>query len=425
MIPPAMTDTEATAPKQISRIRRITPVIAIIASTLGVAFYKYDESAKPRLLLGPMVQMPAANALAIVWTAHSGRPAGWARLTLPDGKEIEQQINPGGVRYEAEFAELRHGVTYEYEIFNEGLFGRRVKLSGPHKYKMPPHQNDGAFRFAVLGDSGVGGNTQAIVARMIAEQSPPPNLLIHVGDLIYPAGESADYPLHFYLPNAPIISTIPFLPCLGNHDVATDTGRPLLAEFMLPRNGPEGIEAERNYYFDYGDARFVAIDTNIDRMHGAVTEDQLKTVVGPWLRTVLKASDANWKFVYFHHPYYTGSQHISDHAPYIKQALVDVIEECNVDVVFCGHNHLYERTAPIRDEKVVEEGEGVVYITTGAGGAQRYPEILPPPEYIRVYNDRDFSFTCVDVDSNTVLIRQINEKSVAFDQYSLEKSARP
>lgn len=397
-----------------SKMRRIAPILIIVASTAGVGVYKYDESTRPTLLVGPMVQMPATDRLCVIWKAQAGQSTGWIEFRESGGANAALSVEEADGRYVGEIKGIRPGATYEYEVFNAGMLGRRVRVSGPHEYKSPAARGTG-FRFIAFGDSGVGGNTQSIVANLMAAENP--DVVIHTGDLIYPAGASESYPLNFYEPNASMLSSVPFMPTLGNHDVATDKGGPLLREFVLPDNGPAGIEAERNYYFDFGDARFVALDTNPTNQGGAISADEMATVVAPWVRKVLSETDARWKFVYFHQPFYTGSQHAAEGAAYVKNAFAKVFETCGVDVVFCGHNHLYERTAPIVDDKIVDEGKGVVYITTGAGGAQRYPEILPPPEYIRHFNDKVFSFTRVDVTPDQITIRQLDENGKTLDEY--------
>lgn len=406
--------------RKIPRIRTIVPIAVIVTSTLGVGFYKYDQATRPVLLTGPMVHMPSADRLIVAWTAHPGGTTGWVELKHPDGRTTSQSVESTNGRYVVDFSGLQRGATYHYEIQNAGMFGRRVGLSGPHEYKTPAVRGT-PFRFLAFGDSGVGGHAQAIVAGRMADEKP--DLVIHVGDLIYPAGETQSYPSNFYEPNAALVRSTPFMPTLGNHDVATDKGAPLLDEFVLPRNGPSGIEAERNFHFEFGDALFVGLDTNPVTQGGAITFEEMEKVVAPWVRSVLSASDATWKFVYFHHPYYTGSQHTAEGAKYVKKAFARVLEECGVDAVFCGHNHLYERTAPIRDDKIDEE-RGIIYITTGAGGAQRYPEMSPPPPYIRHFNDKVFSFTRVDVSPERVVICQIDENGESLDRIELSKSRR-
>jgi len=55
------------------------------------------------------------------------------------------------------------------------------------------------------------------------------------------------------------------MPILGNHDCLAKRGRPLLDFFVLPENGPGEAWKERNFHFDFGDARFVGLDSTEPR----------------------------------------------------------------------------------------------------------------------------------------------------------------
>lgn len=413
----------------LKKSRGVLTRLAVLAVIVAIgAGFVVEQRTRPRLLSGPMVQIPEPGALTIVWQmdAPLGGGAVWletskdsnqvARATI-NGK-ISESGNAG--RYEATFSGLPAGAEFDYRVVNErGLFGSTV-LAGPYKTKTQPPRGT-PFRFVAFGDSGNGSNTQADFARKIAASNP--DLIIHVGDLVYPAGDGKTYRTHFYEPNAEMIRHAPFMPSEGNHDVATDEGRPLLEHFVCPRNGPEGIEPERCYWFDYGDARFVALDTNVTEFGGALTPDQLKTVVAPWVRRVFQDCDARWKFVFYHHPFYTGSEHSAEGSAFVKEAFLDAFEESGVDMVFCGHNHLYERTAPLMKDQIVEDGQGIVYIVTGAGGVSRYPEKLPNPAYIKYYNVDVFSYTRVDLTADRLELVQIDEHGNEIDRYTLNKPA--
>jgi calcineurin-like phosphoesterase family protein len=377
-----------------------------------------ERKTRPTLLYGPMVQIPEPGTLTIVWGMDAVLPGGsvWLR-TAPD-QTLTGSAQCVNGRCEVSFKGLELGRTYPYEVANDRLIFGSTKLAGPYETKTSlPRRRP--FRFAAFGDSGNGSNTQADFASRIA--SSKPDLIIHVGDLVYPSGALDTYDTHFFSPNAAMIRTAPFMPSLGNHDVATEKGAPLLQVFVAPRNGPEGIEPERNYWFDYGDARFVALDSNLEQEAGAITKDQMKNVIAPWLRRVLTDCDARWRFVFYHHPFYTGSTHSPEGSAYMREAYLSVFEECGVDVVFCGHNHLYERTAPLRGDQIVPEGKGIVYFTTGCGGVSRYAEILPPPKYMRKYNDKVFSFTQVDLSATRFEMKQIDENGKVIDEYTINK----
>lgn len=393
-------------------------VLAIVGIGGGGAWW-LDRSKMPVLLAGPMVQMPEPGRLSIVWEwAHRGG----AYVRLIDGARTELiNANCAGNRCEAIIKDVDAGATVQYGLAYDALFTSGREFGPTHTVRMPPGR-PGDFRFIAFGDSGSGGNSQYDLGALMSRQKC--DLVIHTGDLIYPAGNDGDYPRKFYDPYAALIASVPFMVTLGNHDCATEKGAPLLKHFILPTNGPAGIEPERNYWFDYGSARFVALDTNRSSELGAISFEDMKAKVAPWLREVLTNTDARWKFVFFHHPPYTGSTHHAEGQAFVKEAYCAIFDEAGVDMVFTGHNHLYERTAPIRGDKVVGEGEGPVFITTGAGGASQYPEELPSPDYIRFYKDKIYSFTLVDLAGDKLTLRQIDENEKVLDEYVIDKSLK-
>lgn len=366
-----------------------------------------------------MVQIPAPGTLVIVWEMSAPIGSGYLTLEGANYPAFRARVEARGDRYEAKLEGLPSGWSCNYTIYNDRKILGMTQIAGPIETKTALPRGR-PFRFVAFGDSGNASNTQSDLAVRIADTKP--DLVIHVGDLVYPAGKRETYNTHFFEPNKEMIRHAPFMPSMGNHDAATQKGAPLLDVFVCPQNGPPGIEPERCYWFDYGDARFVAIDTNLVDFAGALTADQMKNVIAPWMRQVFKESDARWKFVFFHHPFYTGSEHGAEGAQYVKDAYLSVFDDSNVDVVFCGHNHLYERTSPMRADQVVAEGKGPVYITTGAGGSTRYPEHLPSPAYIKIYNDQVFSFTQVDLSTDRFELKQIDENGRIIDEYVISKA---
>jgi 3',5'-cyclic AMP phosphodiesterase CpdA len=93
-----------------------------------------------------------------------------------------------------------------------------------------------------------------------------------------------------------------------------------------------------------------------------------------WLRHDLSHTAQRWKIVAMHHsPYSTGQHHTDIEVPIIQSKLVPIMQQYGVDLVLTGHDHLYQRTKPLRDGAIttIDEG-GIVYIVTGAGAAASY-----------------------------------------------------
>ncbi len=388
-----------------------TSVLVVIGCGVVVGGWRSWQRLARRLTAGPMVQRVGRSGFVVVWRTAE---AGGGRLVVMDGDRVVMRVPARleGDQYVASAMGLASGHVYAYEIWQVTDSGER-KLGGPWRCKTNEGPS-GSFRLVGFGDSGTGSWGQYRLARQMAGHRP--DLIIHTGDLVYKRGEARDYPSKFFEPYASMLTSVGFMPVMGNHDYVTERGRPLLDTFVLPQNGPKGTDAERHYWFDYGCARFAAIDSN-------VTEAELQGRVSPWLLEVFGSAGDRWRFAYFHHPPYTcctkrgGNKGVLDN-------LVPALEASGVDVVFCGHNHLYERSKPILAEAVA--ADGIVYIVTGAGGARLYAAKPKGerPAYTAVAYDEDLSFTLVDASPGALLLQQIDVKGQVVDRWELQRGMR-
>jgi hypothetical protein len=105
-----------------------------------------------------------------------------------------------------------------------------------------------------------------------------------------------------------------------------------------------------------------------------------------WLKRTLTSwrstPGIDFVVVFLHHcAYSTSNNHASDGG--VRDALEPLFSEHQVDLVVQGHNHLLERTDPIRfgrrtrpapDESTIWPAtDGVTYLCVGSGGRPRYP----------------------------------------------------
>jgi hypothetical protein len=187
---------------------------------------------------------------------------------------------------------------------------------------------------------------------------------------------------------------------------------------VLPTNGPADTDPERHYWFDFGCARFIAIDTDVD-------EDELRDKVAPWLAQVSKSAGTRWRFVSLHHPIHTGSTYRPP-VKHVRKILAPVVEAAGVDVVFAGHNHLYERSKPILAGNVVGDDQGVIHIVTGAGSARLRPAKHSSrwPDHVATAYSKDYSFTIVEVAADGLKLQQINRKNKVVDRWTLGRPPR-
>lgn len=349
---------------------------------------------------GPMVQQPTQTSAIIVWTQNHDVPAALS-LTRPDGSTERVAAAGSGDDRRVELTGLSAGTAYGYSISANGkeLAAGTVTAAKPRGRP---------FSFVVLGDTGRATQSQFRIGARIAAQHP--DFVVHTGDVVYPRGLRRDYYERFFQPYRALLREVPMWPSLGNHDVRDNGGAPFREVFDLPRNGPAGLTPENNYWFDFSDARFVVIDSN-------VPEATLHDVVAPWVRAVFAAPDApRWRFAAFHHPPYTAGKYAKS-VPETR-TLVPAFEEAHIAIVFNGHDHLYERSKPLLDGKIVAPGAGVVYVVSGAGGADLYTFKTPQsqPAWLAAGRDDIHSYTTVTINGDSLKLVQTDVDGHLIDE---------
>lgn len=358
------------------------------------------------LVEGPLVQMLGPETATVVWFTSRPDSTDTFRFVVDGRNEKTLSVEREGTRHKATLTGLSPDTRYAYTI----ALPSRVLAAASCRSAKPSGK---AFTFLVFGDSGMGGPEQYRLAARMTDYRP--DFIVHTGDLIYPGGERWHYRERFFEPYAPLIREVPFWPSLGNHDVGKrNRGEPFREVFDLPRNGPSGEPPENNYWFEYADARFVILDTN-------VKAEDLRDEIAPWCEQALASATTRWKFVVFHHPPYTNGKHTPNQS--VRDFLVPVFDRTGVDVVFCGHDHLYERTVPMRGGAAADGG--VVYVVSGAGGAELYKLKKDAPTYFAASYDGTHGFTVIGIDGETLSLRQVDVDGKTIDDWSMSKKAGP
>jgi 3',5'-cyclic AMP phosphodiesterase CpdA len=295
----------------------------------------------------PYVQGVTATSAVICWAGEEPA-AGVVRYGKAPGLGREQVDAAIDNRHAVTIAGLDPNSTYHYRVECSGA----SRMTG--SFRTAPSGKGSSFSFAVVGDSGSGGKGQLKVASLLRRLKP--DVILHTGDVVYPAGEERHYGRRFFAPYEDIIKEVPIFPVLGNHDVRTGNGAAFLENFHPPLGSPGSTK--RYYSFDWGDAHFVALDSELYHGDGGGKVEQQKA----FLERDLAATGRRWKVAFLHRSPYGSSRHGGDER--VRQDLEPIFARHGVDLVFAGHDHVYERTIPIK---------GVIYVVSGGGGRRLYP----------------------------------------------------
>ena len=151
-------------------------------------------------------------------------------------------------------------------------------------------------------------------------------------------------------------------PAMGNHDVLTPDAAGYRAYFGT--DPPE--RSEPWYSYDLGAWHVVVLDSNCSLVGCAAGGEQER-----WLRSDLAAHARPCTLAYWHHPRFSsGVTHGSDSS---VAPLFHALYEAGADVVLAGHEHNYERFAPLDSTGNQDPTTGVRSFVVGTGGASHYP----------------------------------------------------
>ena len=253
-----------------------------------------------------------------------------------------------------------------------------------------------SLKFAVIGDSGQWSRAQRETARQLAAQHEhfPFEAVLMLGDNNYGDGSPESYRVRFEEPYKELLDDgVTFHAVRGNHDAGAQWEYPLF-----------NMGGQRYYTFQRktgvlpplaGDrVQFFALDS-VQLDNGQLS----------WLDRQLSESKAEWKIALFHHPIYSSGRYAVSSAER-RSILERVLIEHQVDVVFSGHEHVYERMAPQR---------GVMYFVVGASGAVRTGDLRPTPYQAQGY-DRDLSFMLVEIAGDAMYFRAVNRLGETVDR---------
>ena len=380
---------------------------------------------------------------------------------------------------------LMPGLPYDYRIKVKNKIIFQATATAPKNEQQ-------SYSFIAIGDIGAETPQQKKIAKLAYDLKP--DFLAIPGDIVYDNGLISEYKNKFwpiYNANqadsngAPLMRAIPFVAAVGNHDadnVDLDKTPDALAYYYFfanPLNGPvdskdakfsppiKGSElaiAEfknnvgakfpvmNNYSFNYGNAHWTVIDADnfVDWTNKELVQ---------WVENdLINSKDAVWHFVLFHHPGFSSS---SDHFEQQQmRALAPVFEKGNVDIVFNGHVHNYQRSYPLyfkpdnkgyqlvggKDGKTLrgrvingiwkldksfdgntnQHPNGVIYLVTGAGGNDLYnPEQTNDPDtwqkFTNVFNALEHSLSYIKIDGKHLTCQQIGISGKELDRFEIVK----
>ncbi len=337
-------------------------------------------------------------------TAAEGPGAG---VSAQSGYSVAYERDESARVHEVHVCGLTASTRYFYKVGGAGAWSAVFDVS-----TSPAIGTSEVWRFALTGDSR--GQPDVFAETQAHIQAAGVDLEVFSGDAVTLGTDQPSWDAFFEGTSGSVsvqdvLARTPFMVSNGNHESLAVN---FLAQFAVPQQvspGEEG-QGEEWYSFDYGNAHFVVLDDQADP--GVIADQETA-----WLRADLTAVDravTPWVFAVHHMPAYTSS---TAHGPALelRASWQPLYDEFGVDLVLNGHNHGYERSAPIRgfvagttDGAIQPAGpngiplaaNGTVYIVSGGSGAPLYD--VAPLTPSTIISESTYHYVILELEGKTL-----------------------
>ncbi len=185
-----------------------------------------------------------------------------------------------------------------------------------------------------------------------------PDAVLALGDLQYEGASSSDFK-QFYDPTWGRLKAKTY-PVRGNHEYVTNAAAGYVDYF--------GPLSPSYWTTNAGSWRIIAVDSWCQGLlYAGCSTTSPQTV---WLTKQLQRAheEGRCSLVVMHHPFVSSGPNATPTTQYLWKAAVDG----GADLVMTGHDHHYERFAPLTDTGAVATSGGTPLIIAGLGGAPTY-----------------------------------------------------
>ncbi len=277
--------------------------------------------------------------------------------------------------------------------------GRAVIGSGGFTTAPPP---DGGVpvTFLVYGDDRTDVAAHAAVVR--AMMDVPSDFLVSTGDLVADGASSADWQSFFDV-EAPMLRDRALFVTIGNHELYDDAAGSNFAKyfgFIGPSGSPSLFGSVR-----IGCARIFFLNAMHDWASGEERD---------WLERELEQADGEagvtWRIAVTHQAPWSSGPH--GPSPNLVAARVpQLLLAHHVDLLFGGHDHIYERG----------DGDGLKYIVSGGGGAPLYRVLAKGPATRKAEAAYHFVEVTATADALRIVARRVD--GTILDRCGFRKGA--
>lgn len=352
-------------------------------------------------LLGPQqvhVSLAGPNQIKVSWLTsdssgisrvdYGTTPGLYDRYAEGSSESYRFLLYKSGQVHNVVLGPLEANTLYYYKCGGEGA---------EFSFKTPPPMGaDNPVTIAIAGDLGQTEWTSATLSHI---QQSNYDLLVLPGDLSY-----ADYyqPLwdSFGQLVEPLASSRPWMVTQGNHEVEripllVDSFKAYNTRWPMPYQ-ESGSDSNLYYSFDVSGAHFLMLGSYAKFDQGS---NQYQWLLADLARVDRSATP--WLVAVIHAPWYSSNTKHQGDGEQMRRSMELILKQANVDLVFAGHVHAYERTVKIFDWKA--DDCGMYHITIGDGGNREglARTFLDPTPDWSVYREASYGHGVLEILNST------------------------
>ena len=346
----------------------LTAVATFVDSTSLTSAPVNISGVSARVIRGPYLNLGTPTSVVVKWRTDTASDSIVRYGLAPNNLNQSTSVSTVTINHEVPLSGLSPDTKYYYSVGSSS----GTQAGGADYYFVTAPLGPKPTRIWVIGDSGTAasgdfGSYQVRDAYYDYTGSRYTDLWLMLGDNAYQLGSDDEYQRGMFDVYPDLLRKTVVWSTIGNHEWYLDVYFDI---FTFPKNGeaggvPTGVE---NYYsFNYGDIHFV-------NLAGYYSGSRLSNdVMCTWLKADLEANTNKWLIAFWHQPPYTKGSHDSDREGDLiemRQNAVPILESYGVDLVLCGHSHVYERSyllrghygssSQLRPEMILNSGSGRV-----------------------------------------------------------------
>ncbi len=351
-----------------------------------VAILIFTLNVQSAIIKGPTIQGVTFNKAIIMWETDSSC-AGEARYGLTSDLG-QSAIEPSSKTiHHVNLTGLQAGTLYYYQVYCGGSTSAQGTF-------VTARESETSFRFLAYGDTRTNPSDHVKVINAMRQQTNC-DFVLHTADFLNDGNNYAGWQTEFFGPAQPLLLYTPIFPSHGNHEA--------LSHWYYDFFKMQTEQGTADWYSqDWGDLHIIGLNTDKPYTQGSAQYI--------WLQNDLANTNKQWKAAVFHKPPYSSGDHGGDTTA--QQSLVPLFENYKVELIFNGHDHIYERSYK----------SGVYYIVTGGGGAPLRAVNVTSNPYKQVSIGYKLNYCVVDISTYQLTFKAYDTNNVQIDSFQIVKN---